>query len=171
MGLMDVTSSSSLPTYSSTDRWKYDIFLSFRGEDTRKSFTDLIYFALRQKGINTFKDDEDHEQGETISQELSKAIEESRSTIVILSKNYASSTWCLDELTKIIHCKEEMGMRVLPVFYDVEPSHVRKQLGTFAQAFTEHEERFKENIEKVEKWRAALSHVGNLVGWIVFFFC
>uniref|UniRef100_A0A2N9GZ97 TIR domain-containing protein n=1 Tax=Fagus sylvatica TaxID=28930 RepID=A0A2N9GZ97_FAGSY len=167
MDLMDVTASSSFPTYSSTARWKYDVFLSFRGEDTRKTFTDLIYDALRQKGINTFKDDKDLEKGETISQELSKAIEESRSAIVILSKNYASSTWCLDELTKIIHCKEEMGMRVLPVFYDVEPSHVRKQLGTFAQAFIEHEERFKENIEKVEKWRAALSHVGNLAGWTV----
>ena len=167
MDLMDVTASSSFPTYSSTARWKYDVFLSFRGEDTRKTFTDLIYDALRQKGINTFKDDKDLEKGETISQELSKAIEESRSAIVILSKNYASSTWCLDELTKIIHNKEEMGMRVLPVFYDVEPSHVRKQLGTFAQAFTEHEERFKENIEKVEKWRAALSHVSNLAGWTV----
>uniref|UniRef100_A0A2N9EHP6 TIR domain-containing protein n=1 Tax=Fagus sylvatica TaxID=28930 RepID=A0A2N9EHP6_FAGSY len=167
MDLMDVTASSSFPTYSSTARWKYDVFLSFRGEDTRKTFTDLIYDALRQKGINTFKDDKDLEKGETISQELSKAIEESRSAIVILSKNYASSTWCLDELTKIIHCKEEMGMRVLPVFYDVEPSDVRKQLGTFAQAFIEHEERFKENIEKVEKWRAALSHVGNLAGWTV----
>jgi hypothetical protein len=167
MDLMDVTASSSFPTSSSTARWKYDVFLSFRGEDTRKTFTDLIYDALRQKGINTFKDDKDLEKGETISQELSKAIEESRSAIVILSKNYASSTWCLDELTKIIHCKEEMGMRVLPVFYDVEPSDVRKQLGTFAQAFIEHEERFKENIEKVEKWRAALSHVGNLAGWTV----
>uniref|UniRef100_A0A2N9FV84 TIR domain-containing protein n=1 Tax=Fagus sylvatica TaxID=28930 RepID=A0A2N9FV84_FAGSY len=167
MALMGVTASSSFPSSSSTARWKYDVFLSFRGEDTRKTFTDLIYDALRQKGINTFKDDKDLEKGETISQELSKAIEESRSAIVILSKNYASSTWCLDELTKIIHCKEEMGMRVLPVFYDVEPSHVRKQLGTFAQAFIEHEERFKENIEKVEKWRAALSHVGNLAGWTV----
>uniref|UniRef100_A0A2N9FJ87 TIR domain-containing protein n=1 Tax=Fagus sylvatica TaxID=28930 RepID=A0A2N9FJ87_FAGSY len=165
---MDVTASSSFPTSSSsTARLKYDVFLSFRGEDTRKTFTDLIYDALRQKGIITFKDDKDLERGKTIAIELLKAIEESRSAIVILSKDYASSTWCLDELTKIIHCKEEMGMRVLPVFYDVEPSDVRKQLGTFAQAFIEHEERFKENIEKVEKWRAALSHVGNLAGWTV----
>ena len=86
MDLMDVTASSSFPTYSSTARWKYDVFLSFRGEDTRKTFTDLIYDALRRKSINTFKDDKDLEKGETISQELSKAIEESRSAIVILSK-------------------------------------------------------------------------------------
>ena len=42
---------------------------------------------------------------------------------------------------------------------------MRKQLGTFAQAFIEHENRFKENIEKVKMWRAALTHVGNLAGW------
>ena len=55
-------------------------------------------------------------------------------------------------------------MKILPVFYDVEPSDVRKQMGTFEQTFIEHENRFKENIEKVKMWRDALTHVGNLVG-------
>uniref|UniRef100_A0A2N9H7D3 TIR domain-containing protein n=1 Tax=Fagus sylvatica TaxID=28930 RepID=A0A2N9H7D3_FAGSY len=128
---------------SSTARWKYDVFLSFRGEDTRNTFTDLIYDALITKGINTFKDDEKLEKGKAISF-LFKAIEESRFAIVIFSKDYASSTWCLDELAKIVHCEKEMGMTVLPVFYDVEPSDVRKAKGTFAQAFIELEKRFKE---------------------------
>uniref|UniRef100_A0A2N9FW56 TIR domain-containing protein n=1 Tax=Fagus sylvatica TaxID=28930 RepID=A0A2N9FW56_FAGSY len=158
---------SSFPSSSSTARWKYDVFISFRGEDTRKSFTDLIYFALTEKGIITFKDDKELERGKTISIELLKAIEQSRFAIVILSSNYASSTWCLDELAKIIDSEKDMGMTVLPVFYDVEPSDVRKQTGTFAEAFIEHEKRFEENIEKVKKWRAALSHVGNLAGWTV----
>uniref|UniRef100_A0A2N9HQ37 TIR domain-containing protein n=1 Tax=Fagus sylvatica TaxID=28930 RepID=A0A2N9HQ37_FAGSY len=158
---------SSFPSSSSTARWKYDVFISFRGEDTRKSFTDLIYFALTEKGIITFKDDKELERGKTISIELLKAIEQSRFAIVILSSNYASSTWCLDELAKIIDSEKDMGMTVFPVFYDVEPSDVRRQTGTFAQAFIEHEKRFKENIEKVEKWRVALNHVGNLAGWTV----
>ena len=107
------TSSSST---SATGGWKYDAFISFRGEDTRKSFTDLIYFALTEKGIVTFKDDKELERGKTISLELLKAIEQSRFAIVILSSNYTSSTWCLDELTEIIDCEKNMGMTILLVF-------------------------------------------------------
>ena len=150
---------------SFTPRWKYDVFLSFRGKDTRNNFIDHLYFALKQKGIFTFRDDEKLERGKSISPELSKAIEESRFAIVIFSRNYAFSTWCLDELAKVIGCVKETGMTVLPIFYNVDPSDIRKQIGTFAQAFAEHEERFKENIKKVQKWRDALREAGNLSGW------
>ncbi|KAF3949105.1 hypothetical protein ACB098_11G018500 [Castanea mollissima] len=158
------TSSSSSSSTSSTPQWKYDVFLSFRGEDTRNSFTDHLYFALKQKGIFTFRDEEEIETGKSISPELLKAIEESRFAIVILSKNYAASTWCLDELVKIIGCMKEVKMSVLPIFYDVDPSTVRKQMGTFAQAFAKHEEHFKDYIGKVQNWRNALREVANLKG-------
>ncbi|KAM4068398.1 hypothetical protein ACB094_12G008100 [Castanea mollissima] len=85
--------------------------------------------------------------------------------IIILSKNYSSSTWCLDELAKIVKCREEMGLIVLPIFYDVDPIDVRKQTGTFKQAFTDHQKRFKDNIEKVETWRATLREVANISSW------
>ena len=139
--------------------------LSFRGIDTRRSFTDHLYAALKQKGIFTFKDDEKLEREKPISPELLKAIEESLFAIVILSKNYASSTWCLDELVKIMECREKMGLIVMPIFYYIDPSEVRKQTKTYAQAFVEHEKRLKENIEKVQAWRAALRDLANLSGW------
>ena len=162
---MTSVSTPKASSSSSTPRWIYDVFLSFRGEDTRNNFTDHLYAALKLKGIFTFRDDEKLVRGKSISLELLKAIEESRFAIVILSKNYASSTWCLDELVKIIECMKEIGLIVLPVFYDVDPSDVRKQTGTFAEAFVEYEERLKENIQKVQKWRAALREVANLSGW------
>ncbi|XP_023929710.2 TMV resistance protein N-like [Quercus suber] len=154
----------SSPSSSSTRQWKYEVFLSFRGEDTRYNFTDHLCAALRQKGIITFRDEEGLERGKTIS-ELFKAIEESQFVIIILSKNYASSKWCLDELTKIIKCKEETGLIVLPIFYDVDPTDVRKQTGTFEQAFIDHQNCFEDNIEKVQTWRAALREVADISGW------
>ena len=163
---MSTQGASPLTSSSSSSRWWiYDVFLSFRGMDTRNNFTDHLYAALQRSGIFTFRDNERLERGKSISPELLKAIEESRISIVILSKNYASSTWCLDELAKIIQCMKVMGMTVLPIFYDVDPSDVRKQMGTFAQAFAEHEECLKENTERVKTWRDALSEVANLTGW------
>ncbi|KAL4594467.1 hypothetical protein ACB092_12G023200 [Castanea dentata] len=159
---MDTISTSS--SSSSTHQWKYHVFLSFRGEDTRNNFTDHLYAALNQKGIYTFRDDEKLERGKRIS-ELFKAIEDSLFIIVVLSKNYASSTWCLDELVKIMECEKKMGRLVLPIFYDVEPSVVRKQTGTYAEAFVEHEKPFNKNLKKVHAWRAALTDVTNLSGW------
>jgi hypothetical protein len=39
-------------------QYKYDVFLSFRGEDTRNGFTSHLNGILRHKGITTFIDDE-----------------------------------------------------------------------------------------------------------------
>ena len=152
------SSSSSLP------KWEYGVFLSFRGEDTRNNFTDHLYTALDQKGIRTFRDDERLERGKSISLELLNAIEKSKFAIIVLSRNYASSSWCLDELVKIVKCKEETWLTILPVFHGVDPSDVRNQRGSFAEAFAKHEELIK-NEEKLQSWRAALTQVANLSGW------
>jgi hypothetical protein len=80
-------------------------------------------------------------------------------------KNYASSTWCLDELVKIVECRKNNGQLVLPVFYKVDPSEVRKQDRDFGVALAKHEENFKNNMDKVQSWRTALNEVGCLSGW------
>ena len=143
--------------------WTYDVFLSFRGEDTRYNFIDHLYNALVGKGIITFRDDQ-LMRGEKIVPELLNAIEKSRSSIVVFSKTYADSTWCLDELAKIMECRREYRQKVLPIFYHVDPSDVRKQKGSFGEAFTRYEENWK---NKVESWRAALTEASNISGWHV----
>nr|XP_011470666.1 PREDICTED: TMV resistance protein N-like [Fragaria vesca subsp. vesca] len=88
--------------------WKYDVFLSFRGADTRKGFTDYLYKELQRQGIMTFRDDPQLERGTVISPELLTAIEQSRFAVVVLSPKYATSTWCLLELSKILdYCRYE----------------------------------------------------------------
>ncbi|CAL9020807.1 unnamed protein product [Prunus brigantina] len=149
--------------HQSAPQPNHDVFLSFRGEDTRLSFVSHLYHELQLRGIKTFKDDPKLERGTPISSELFNAIEESRLAIVVLSPNYASSSWCLDELTKILQCMKSKGT-ILPVFYNVDPSDVRKQSGSFANAFAEHEKRFREDIDKVKRWRDVLTEVANLSG-------
>ncbi|PWA54670.1 NB-ARC domains-containing protein [Artemisia annua] len=95
-----------MATPSNSHRWKYDVFVSFRGEDIRKSFIDHLFNDFKQKGICAFRDENELPKGEEISPHLYKAIEQSRFLIVIFYKNYASSSWCLRELFKIVECKQ-----------------------------------------------------------------
>ncbi|KAL3329322.1 hypothetical protein AABB24_036431 [Solanum stoloniferum] len=148
---------------SSSPHLSYDVFLSFRGEDTRKTFTRRLYTQLCQVGVHTFIDDEELRKGDVISIELEKAIEQSRVSIVVFSKNYASSSWCLDELVKILDCKQRLKQIVLPIFYDVDPSQVRKQDGSFGKAFDHKKRSF--GAERVKKWKAALTEAASLCGW------
>ena len=161
---MDSSSSSLASSISSSSDWKYAVFLSFRGEDTRNNFTGHLYKALDQKGIETFMDDKKLRTGEEISPTLVTAIQRSRCSIIVLSENYASSKWCLEELVMILECNRTKNLKVVPIFYNVDPSHVRNQTGTFGEALAKHEENLKIKVEKVQKWREALTQVANLSG-------
>ncbi|KAG6625595.1 hypothetical protein CIPAW_16G108600 [Carya illinoinensis] len=155
-------SSSSLSSF--THRCKYDVFLSFRGEDTRNNFTAHLHAALVQRGINTYRDDDKLQRGEEISQALSEAIESSRISVVVLSKKYASSRWCLEELAMIIDCKKTKQQIVLPVFYDVDPTEVRHQSGSFGKAWAKLKDE-TEDETKLQRWKSALTEVANLAGF------
>ena len=155
--------SSSSSSSSFTHQLKnFDVFLSFRGEDTRLGFIGHLYNALCQRGINTFID-YNLQRGEEISAGLLKIIESSRISIIIFSENYASSTWCFDELARIVECKKNDQL-VRPVFYNVDPSEVRNQKGKFGEALSKHEEKIKDN-KKVQSWREALYEAANTSGW------
>ena len=142
---------------------EYDVLLNFRGDDTRDGFISHLNQALCKEGFYTFFDDY-LQRGEDVSAELFKTIESSMISIVVLSKNYAYSSWCLDELVSILKCKKN-GQIVLPVFYKVNPSEVREQKKKFGVNMTKHEETFKDNIVKDQNWRKALNEVGNLSGY------
>ena len=144
------------------------MFLSFRGEDTRRGFTDHLYTALNRCNIKTFRDDENLRKGEEIAPDLLQAIQESRIAVIVFSKTYADSRWCLEELVKIIDCKEEREQKVIPIFYHVDPSQVRNQRGLFEEAFSHHEKNAdEEKKEKIGRWKTAMREAGNLAGYHV----
>ncbi|MFS7950263.1 putative TIR domain, P-loop containing nucleoside triphosphate hydrolase [Helianthus anomalus] len=142
----------------------YDAFLSFSGVDTRNSFTDHLYERLKRAGINTFRDNEGIHKGEELQPEFKKAIEESRGSIVVLSKNYATSTWCLDELVLILEQRIGCNHFVVPVFYGVKPTDIRKQQGNFALQVKPSS---KWTDQNVNKWKTALMQVADLAGHVL----
>ncbi|TQD89708.1 hypothetical protein C1H46_024702 [Malus baccata] len=146
----------------------HDVFVSFRGKDIRMTFVSHLYAALSRNGVAVWRDEDTILRGaEPIGSQIRKAVESSRFSIVILSRDYASSTWCLDELQQILNCCQMTGQRVIPVFYDVNRSEVRHQTGGFGDAFANHEQRFEDNIDKVHAWRDALCQVANLSGFVL----
>ncbi|XP_062001499.1 disease resistance protein RUN1-like [Rosa rugosa] len=149
---------------SSGGHCKYDVFLSFRGEDTRKNFVCHLYRALEQKTIRTFIDSEELQKGNKIS-ELLNAVDESRISVVVLSQNYATSTWYLKELVKIMECKDKKQQIVVPIFYEVDPSDIRKLEKMFGEAFAEHEQNRNLDKEVLETWKTALKGITDLSGW------
>lgn len=144
------------------------MFLSFRGEDTSASFTSHLYASLQNAGINIFKDDYSLTRGDQISISLLKAIEKSQIAVVIFSRNYANSQWCLNELVKIMECHRTIGQVVLPIFYNVDPSEVRHQKGEFGKAFQSLLNKISSEFLNLEPcWRAALREAAGLAGFIV----
>ncbi|XP_023767370.1 disease resistance protein RPV1 [Lactuca sativa] len=152
---------------------RHDVFLSFRGVDTRHGFTNHLYNALMHANITTFLDDEDIETGEDLKPELESGIRGSRASVIVLSKNYATSTWCLDELVLILEQRMKSNHVVIPIFYHVKPSHVRKQQSSFGDAMAKHRQKMEAETnsnkrsqwaQKIELWNKALTEVVDLKG-------
>ncbi|KAM5574713.1 hypothetical protein ABKV19_013919 [Rosa sericea] len=154
---------SSSSSSSSTHSFTHDVFLSFRGADTRNNFTGHLYSNLDNKGIKTFIDN-DLTRGEDITEGLLEVIEGSRISIVVFSAKYASSKWCLDELVKIFQCKESKQQIVYPIFYKVDPSEIRYQKGQVGDGIA-HLSKYEDNLTKVGSWKAALTQAATLSGW------
>ncbi|CAK8560348.1 unnamed protein product [Lathyrus sativus] len=146
---------------------KYDVFISFRGEDTRETFTSHLHYALQKEKIETYIDYK-LQKGDQVWGELVKAIQNSTLSLVVFSENYASSTWCLNELVEILECRKNHGQVVIPVFYRVDPSHVRHQKESYEKAFAKYEIEDRNNEshqDKVLAWRAALVEAANISGY------
>ncbi|KAL1339092.1 hypothetical protein AAHE18_U007900 [Arachis hypogaea] len=142
---------------------KYDVFISFTGKDTRNGFTSHLYSALCRNQIETFIDNRIEKGGE-IWEELVEAIRDSMVYLVIFSEHYAHSKWCLRELVEIMECNNKKeDCHVIPVFYMIEPSHVRKQTGSYYGVFADYERNLDPGL--VRQWRKVLFDAANIAGF------
>ncbi|CAL5195436.1 unnamed protein product [Lathyrus oleraceus] len=174
---------------SSRPQWIYDVFINFRGKDTRSNFVSHLYAALSNAGINTFLDDENLQKGKELGPELLRAIDGSQIFIVVFSENYVHSSWCLDELQQIMKFDTDKNRVIMPVFHGgITPSYIREYAKqTFGEALTRSSDRNnlenppRRTLNNSSKWdmsnfsqrsdvkenprKKALIDASNLAGW------
>ncbi|KAG6590417.1 TMV resistance protein N, partial [Cucurbita argyrosperma subsp. sororia] len=150
---------------------KYDVFISFRGKDVRKNFVGFLHRELERLGLKAFVDEKEFKIRDDLF-DLFKIIEESKFVIVILSNNYASSKWCLRELTKIMECMEMAQARVLPVFYRVQPSKIRNLSNPFLKkkfvkfkSFMKgvDDQKMQRKLEEIKRWKKITTRTGVVI--------
>ncbi|XP_039165095.1 TMV resistance protein N-like isoform X2 [Eucalyptus grandis] len=150
---------------SSASATRYDVFLSFRGPDTRNNFTDCLYRTMFGQGIVAYRDSEELHAGDRID-DLLRAVGNSKICIPILSKGYASSAWCLRELARVTELRESTGKpEILPIFFDVMPIDVKLRTELYLKDLEKHEQRH--GAEMRQQWEAALGKVAEIKGWEV----
>ncbi|KAJ4975749.1 hypothetical protein NE237_000855 [Protea cynaroides] len=156
-----MASSSQVTTSSVFSHGRsYDVFINFRGVDTRENFVCLLYDGMKRNGIHAFIDSEELWEGEEIRPSLLEAIQGSKISIPVFSKLYANSKYCLLELAQIWDCCLTQDQTILPIFIDVEPHDVRHQSGSFKRHFQKYK-----CEPAIEDWKNALTKVGKIKGW------
>ncbi|KAI4311886.1 hypothetical protein MLD38_036748 [Melastoma candidum] len=122
-------------------------------------------------------------RGKVIGGEIERVIRGSRVYAVVLSRNYASSEWCLRELDMMVEmgtlssewCLRELDMMVdlcggsnvggkiiLPIFYGVDLQDVKLRTEQYREALDTHIDRRGQDV--VKKWEEALKTVGGMSG-------
>ncbi|CAN6801832.1 hypothetical protein Bca4012_076264 [Brassica carinata] len=138
------------------------VFINFRGQELRRGFIGFLEPALKNENINVFIDELEL-RGRDL-QNLFVRIKESKITLVIFSKDYANSEWCLDELAKIKECMDLGNLYVIPIFYKIEPSVVKHLQGYFGESFMNLQSRYTHDLDRTRKWEEALASVPQKFG-------
>ncbi|CAN1356658.1 Disease resistance protein RPV1 [Linum perenne] len=146
-----------------------DVFVSYRGPDVGTGFKDHLYAALRREAITVFSDKTEIPAGEKVTEAVLSAIEGSRFYVVVLSKGYASSEYCLDELAKIMDCCDGGGVAAgrsecFPVFYNVSPDNILSGCFRRDGDFDRHKKEY--TYERVDGWLQAVSWIIGISGWV-----
>ncbi|CAH8333543.1 unnamed protein product [Eruca vesicaria subsp. sativa] len=138
------------------------VFVNFRGDELRSGFISHLVEALQRHGINVFIDK--HERIGVDLTNLFARIEESKIALVIFSRRYTESRWCLDELVKIKERTDQGLLKVIPIFFKVEPITVKKLRGAFGDQFRDREWEYRCDKPRTDRWKEALASVSRKIG-------
>ncbi|XP_010441808.1 PREDICTED: uncharacterized protein LOC104724939 [Camelina sativa] len=139
------------------------VFISFRGEDVRNCFLRIVVMILGSRKINWFTDTR-LPVGENL-EELFTEIKKSKIAIVIFSKRYSDSKWCMEELSIIEELARDGKLKVVPVNYKVSHSDVKHFQGEFGESFERLKDKYElKEPENILKWKASVESIAKRKG-------
>ncbi|XP_031501487.1 disease resistance protein L6-like [Nymphaea colorata] len=163
----DEAAGSSTAKHEEQGSFDYDVFINFRGKDTRNGFTTHLYEKLKNHGIITFIDNEGLKAGQRMN-ELLNCIERSKIFMPVFSESYADSKPCLREIAKMVEINKKEGDQrrpIIPIFYDVCPCDVKHCTASIKKAFRKHRRDKKVGRKQINEWKAALKEAGSIAGF------
>lgn len=148
---------------------EYQVFLNHRGPDSKNNLASLIHGELTNRyGLSVFLDKKEIRTGDQNINAIEAAIQRASVHITIFSESYAQSKWCLDELCMILKSVHNSNKKIIPVFWDVEPSHLRHiENGAYNAAFEKHQSEGRVPTAQIEEWKKALKNASFLSGKLV----
>lgn len=127
-------------------------------KDTYQGFAGDLLRSLEVCGFSVKVVSEDHRD---LKEEETECV---RIFIIVFSHHYATSSSRLDKLTEIVNkYGAAEDRRIFPVFFEVEPSHVRFQKGSFDIAFDSHANHVEPGC--LDRWIITLKEVTDFSGW------
>ena len=148
---------------------EYQVFLNHRGRDSKNILASLIHGVLTDHfRLSVFLDKKEIRTGDQNINAIEAAIQSASVHITIFSESYAQSKWCLDELCMILKSVHNSNKKIIPVFWDVEPSHLRHiENGAYKAAFEKHKSKGRVSPAHIDEWRKALKDASFLSGKLV----
>lgn len=153
---------------SSDTSIKYDVFISHRGPDCKKTLASHLYHGLVAVGLRPFLDREELKKGEEFTTQIDAAIKSASVHIAIFSPTYGDSDWCMKELVDMLDTKE----LIIPVFYNEDKSYFmekcrdgeREYAGALRSLKSKRDKRTSRpryNFENIKKWSEAIFNVAG----------
>jgi hypothetical protein len=122
----------------------------------------FLYEDLKKHGLQPYLDRRSIRHGEECWESIEDAIKNTPIAVVVFSKRYAESEWCLKELHVMLEANSRK--KILPIFYNVTPWDLRNpERGQFKDGFEKLKMKFNSNL--VEQWQANLEVASKLMGW------
>ncbi|CAG2220059.1 unnamed protein product [Mytilus edulis] len=141
--------------YEDDDGKSYDAFISYKSSKTDQDFVlKQLYPKLElEMGYKLCLHFRDFTPGDVIANNIIRAVEDSRRTIMVISKSYIESEWCRLEYQKAQHEMLKMKHRIIPVILEeISNLKIDKNLKAILSSVTYIEWPGESDSKKLEKF-------------------